>query len=175
MAVHSSKALYRSKALHPSKAQRRLTLGAALIVCAAGTGVAAADGATATSPAVSSAVFAYINRSQGMTVLEPTSRISRVSARNALSTAMARLNPGSKVMGETLAREYAPWTLPNQPQRLVWLVSVNAVGGPMRPSAARRLAFTFDVLVVDAETGKYLGNIDGAVPGMAPLPLLPGK
>ncbi|HYY19628.1 MAG TPA: hypothetical protein VE864_12380, partial [Streptosporangiaceae bacterium] len=91
----------------------------------------------------------------------------------ALRTALSHEPPGSKVLGMSLARvkgfgSGSDMTRPH----LAWLVSVDPWGGAYGVSRFGCGRITYDVELIDPDTGRWLSAASGRQPGMPPLPIL---
>jgi hypothetical protein len=91
----------------------------------------------------------------------------------ALRTALSQEPHGSKVLGMSLARVKgfgfgSDMTRPH----LAWLVSVDPWGGAYGVTAFGCGRITYDVELIDPDTGRWLSAASGRRPGMQPLPIL---
>lgn len=157
---------------------RRSVAVAALCVAAAGGLLAWSGVATSsqTAPPVRHGIIAFINSIEGVQVLRPASALTKptVSGRDAIGTIVAREPAGTLILGETLAWEGQPWAGPNVSRQLVWLISINPAGG-VRPATAavKNKPYNFQIDIIDATTGRYLGDEEGASSSLPPLPSIP--
>jgi hypothetical protein len=99
------------------------------------------------------------------------------SKTTAMRVALAQYQPGSTVLGVTLARVQGR-AMGFARARLVWLVSVDPYGGKYRSGGGLGAgslscgADNFVIEVIDPATGKWIMGSAGRAPGLPPLPVL---
>ena len=97
-----------------------------------------------------------------------------VSQATAVRTALSQLPHGSKVLGLSLARVKGfGFGTDRSRSQLAWLVSVDPYGGAYGAGSSLGCGrITYDVELVDPDTGRWLMATSGRQPGMTPVPVL---
>ncbi|HEX4257250.1 MAG TPA: hypothetical protein VH089_19315 [Streptosporangiaceae bacterium] len=109
-------------------------------------------------------------------VTSPGSVLARPAASQAraVRTALSQLPHGSKVLGLSLARVQGfGFGTDRSRAQLAWLVSVDPYGGAYGAGGSLGCGrITYDVELIDPDTGQWLMATSGRQSGMPPLPIL---